>query len=92
MGGVVDKSILYTLDPLGSVLPDEYAAVGTGAEMALGVLDPQFKQNMSEDEAVELAKKAVRSASMRDSASGDGLDIMIITKDGIRESSEKITN
>ncbi|MGD2106496.1 MAG: proteasome subunit beta, partial [Nitrosopumilaceae archaeon] len=58
----------------------------------LGVLDPQFKQNMSEDEAVDLAKKAVRSASMRDSASGDGLDIMIITKDGIRESSEKITN
>jgi len=92
VGGVVGKPILYTLDPLGSVLPDEYAAVGTGAEMALGVLDPQFKQNMSEDEAVDLAKKAVRSASMRDSASGDGLDIMIITKDGIRESSEKIAN
>ena len=92
VGGLVGKPILYTLDPLGSVLPDEYAAVGTGAEMALGVLDPQFKQNMSEDEAVDLAKKAVRSASMRDSASGDGLDIMIITKDGIRESSEKIAN
>ncbi|MFB5634587.1 MAG: proteasome subunit beta [Candidatus Nitrosomaritimum aestuariumsis] len=92
VGGVVDKPILYTLDPLGSVLPDEYAAVGTGAEMALGVLDPQFKPNMTEDEAVELAKKAVRSASMRDSASGDGLDVMIITADGIRESSEKITN
>ena len=39
VGGVVGKPILYTLDPLGSVLPDEYAAVGTGAEMALGVLD-----------------------------------------------------
>ena len=34
VGGVVGKPILYTLDPLGSVLPDEYAAVGTGAEMA----------------------------------------------------------
>ncbi len=92
VGGVVDKPVLYTLDPLGSVLPDEYAAVGTGAEMALGVLDPQFKQNMTEDEAVDLAKKAVRSATLRDSASGDGLDIMVITKDGIKESSEKITN
>ena len=91
VGGVVDKPILYTLDPLGSVLPDEYAAVGTGAEMALGVLDPQFKANMSEDEAVDLAKKAVRSASLRDSASGDGLDIMVITKDGIKETTEKIT-
>jgi proteasome beta subunit len=92
VGGVVDKPVLYTLDPLGSVLPDEYAAVGTGAEMALGVLDPQFKQNMTEDEAVDLAKKAVRSATLRDSASGDGLDIMVISKDGIKESSEKITN
>ncbi len=91
VGGVVDKPILYTLDPLGSVLPDEYAAVGTGAEMALGVLDPQFKANMTEDEAVDLAKKAVRSASLRDSASGDGLDIMVITKDGIKETTEKIT-
>lgn len=91
VGGLVDKPILYTLDPLGSVLPDEYAAVGTGAEMALGVLDPQFKPNMTEQEAVDLAKKAVRSASLRDSASGDGLDIMVITKDGIKETSEKIT-
>ncbi len=92
VGGVVDKPVLYTLDPLGSVLPDEYAAVGTGAEMALGVLDPQFKQNLTEEEAVDLAKKAVRSASLRDSASGDGLDIMVITEAGIKESTEKITN
>lgn len=91
VGGLVDKPILYTLDPLGSVLPDEYAAVGTGAEMALGVLDPQFKPNMTEKEAVDLAKKAVRSAALRDSASGDGLDIMVITKDGIKETTEKIT-
>jgi len=91
VGGVVDRPILYTLDPLGSVLPDEYAAVGTGAEMALGVLDPQFKENMSESEAVDLAKKAVRSAALRDSASGDGVDIMVITKDGIKETTEKIT-
>lgn len=92
VGGVVEKPILYTLDPLGSVLPDEYAAVGTGAEMALGVLDPQFKQNMTEDQAVDLAKKAVRSASLRDSASGDGVDIMVITSEGIKETSEKISN
>jgi proteasome beta subunit len=90
VGGVVDKPIMYTLDPLGSVLPDEYAAVGTGAEMALGVLDPQFKSNMSKDEAVDLAKRAVRAAALRDSASGDGLDVLVITKDGIEEFTEEI--
>ncbi len=90
VGGVVDKPVMFTLDPLGSVLPDEYAAVGTGAEMALGVLDPQFKANMTKDEAIDLAKHAVRSAALRDSASGDGLDILLITKDGTEEFSEKI--
>jgi len=90
VGGVVDKPIMYTLDPLGSVLPDEYAAVGTGAEMALGVLDPQYKANMTKDEAIDLAKRAVRSAILRDSASGDGLDVLIITKDGTEEFTEDI--
>ena len=90
VGGVVDKPIMYTLDPLGSVLPDKYAAVGTGAEMALGVLDPQYKENMTKDEAIDLAKRAVRSAILRDSASGDGLDVLVITKDGTEEFSEEI--
>lgn len=90
VGGVVDKPIMYTLDPLGSVLPDEYAAVGTGAEMALGILDPQFKANMTKDAAVDLAKLAVHTAILRDSASGDGLDILLITKDGTEEFTEKI--
>ena len=89
-GMTTDKPVIYTLDPLGSVLPDEYAAVGTGAEMALGVLDPQFKPNMSKDEAVNLAKHAVRAAALRDSASGDGLDVLVITKDGTEEFTESI--
>ena len=90
VGGVVDKPIMYTLDPLGSVLPDEYAAVGTGAEMALGILDPQFKPNMTKDDAIDLAKRAVRTAILRDSASGDGLDVLVITKDGTEEFTEQI--
>ena len=85
VGGVVDKPAIYTLDPLGSVLPDEYAAVGTGAEMALGVLDQQFKPGMKEKEAVDLAVKSVKAATMRDSFSGDGIDVLIITKEGSKE-------
>jgi len=86
---VVGEPVIYTLDPLGSVLPDEYAAVGTGAEMALGVLDPQFKENMSEQEAIDLAIKAVHSATLRDSFSGDGIDVLVINKDGSREIIQK---
>jgi len=90
VGGVVDKPVIFTLDPLGSVLPDEYAAVGTGAEMALGVLDPNFKENMTEKEAIELATKSVKAATLRDTFSGDGIDILIINKEGSRELSEKV--
>ena len=90
VGGFVEKPAIYTLDPLGSVLPDEYAAVGTGAEMALGVLDPQFKANMAEQEAKELAVKSIRSASLRDSFSGDGIDILVIDKNTSKTTTEKI--
>ncbi len=90
VGGIVDKPAIYTLDPLGSVLPDEYAAVGTGAEMALGVLDPQFKEKMTEKDAIELAKRAVKSATLRDTFSGDGIDVLVIKKDGIKEFTEKL--
>ena len=85
VGGVVDNPKIYTLDPLGSVLPDDYAAVGTGAEMALGVLDPQFKADMPEQDAIDLAIKSVRSATLRDSFSGDGLDVLVINKDTAKE-------
>jgi proteasome beta subunit len=90
VGGIVDKPAIYTLDPLGSVLPDEYAAVGTGAEMALGVLDPQFKEGMSEKEAVDLALRSIKAATMRDSFSGDGIDVLVITKQGMKEFTEKL--
>ncbi len=89
VGGVIDKPAIYTLDPLGSVLPDDYAAVGTGAEMALGVMDNDFKEGMEEKEAINLALKAIRSAVMRDTASGDGVDVMVIDKKGSREFTEK---
>ncbi len=53
-------------------------------------MDPQYKKQMNEEEAVGLAVKAVRSASLRDSASGDGIDVLIINKNGVKEISEKI--
>lgn len=85
VGGVINEPSIYTLDPLGSVLPDNYAAVGTGAEMALAVLDSQFKNKSNEQTAVDLAIKSIESATLRDSFSGDGIDILIIDKERSRE-------
>jgi proteasome beta subunit len=90
VGGIEIKPEIYTLDPLGSVLPDEYAAVGTGAEMALGILDAEYKPNMSEEKARELAVKAIKSSIQRDSSSGDGIDLLAVTTKGAREESLKL--
>lgn len=85
VGGINEKPEIYTLDPLGSVLPDDYAAVGTGAEGALGIMDAEYKPNMSEEMVKELATRAIRSAIQRDAASGDGIDILYVTRAGHRE-------
>src|SRR5438445_11865285 len=88
VGGIDNKPQIYTLDPLGSVLPDDYASVGTGAEMALGVLDQEYKPKMKEKEAVSLAVKSIKSAIMRDAASGEGIDVLVADKNGVREFTE----
>ena len=90
VGGLVDSPVIFTLDPLGSVLPDDYAAVGTGAEMALGILDQQYKKELNEAEATDLAVKSIRAAIMRDSASGDNIDVLVIDKNGIKETTKSI--
>ncbi len=90
IGGVDStKPVIYTLDPLGSLLPDDYATAGTGAEIAIGVIEIGYKAGMSEKDAKELAVKSIRSAISRDAASGDGVDMLIITKEGYKEESVK---
>ena len=85
VGGVEYRPQIFTLDPLGSVLPDDYAAVGSGAEMALGVMDAEYNRDMSEENARNLVIKAIKSSILRDSSSGDGIDILTITKNNLRE-------
>ena len=85
IGGVGGEPSVYVLDPLGSVIPDKYATVGSGAELAIGVIDSEYTEDMGEEDAKKLAIKSIKSAIQRDAASGDGVDIMIITADGIKE-------
>src|SRR4030066_744264 len=91
IGGIDNEGgpSLYSLDPLGSVLPDKYTVVGSGTEIAMGVVEEGFKDNMDADEAKNLVVRAMKSAVSRDIMSGDGIDFLIITKEGIHEESMK---
>ncbi|MBM1154434.1 archaeal proteasome endopeptidase complex subunit beta [archaeon] len=94
IGGIDDegKARVYSLDPLGSVIEDNYTAVGTGTEIAIGVVESYYRPDMSIDEAKELAIRAIKRAVSRDAMSGDGIDIIIITKEGIRTESVPLTS
>ncbi|MBN1784582.1 MAG: archaeal proteasome endopeptidase complex subunit beta [Candidatus Bathyarchaeota archaeon] len=86
VGGMENESpAIYVLDVIGSVLPDTYAAVGTGAQMATGVLEEGYKDGMSQKDAKALVLRAIKSAISRDSMSGDGVDLLIVSKEGIKE-------
>ena len=90
VGGFDDEGpSLYSLDPLGSVLPDKYTVVGSGTEIAMGVVEEGFKENMDLEAAKELVIRGMKSAISRDIMSGDGVDFLIITKDGTAEESMK---
>lgn len=88
IGGIDDEGPnLYVLDPLGSLIPDKYATVGSGAEIAVGVLEAGYKEGLTLQEGRDLVFSAMKSALARDIASGDGIEILIISKDGIKEES-----
>ncbi|MFB0522448.1 MAG: archaeal proteasome endopeptidase complex subunit beta [Candidatus Bathyarchaeia archaeon] len=88
VGGIdEDGASLYVLDVLGSVIPDKYAAVGSGAEIAIGVLEERYKDGMTTEEAKELVVRAIKSAVRRDIMSGDGADFLTITEKGMQEES-----
>jgi proteasome beta subunit len=84
-----EGSSLYVLDVLGSLIPDKYTVVGSGTEIAIGVIEEGFKENMTMEDAKNLVTRAIKSAISRDIMSGDGIDFLLISKDGTTEESMK---
>jgi len=92
VGGIDETGAkLFVLDPLGSVIEDKFTAVGSGSEIAMGLLESDFKEGMSIDDAKGLVRKAIKAGSARDIASGEGLDMLIITDKGLLEEHEPPT-
>lgn len=78
---------LYTIEPAGGIIKvrDYDANFSSGMPFILGLLERQFRKDMSIKEGVELAKEALKSSTQRDSGSGNGIDIFAVTKDGIKQ-------
>ena len=84
LGGVDDEGgHVYSLDPSGSSLSDDYSAQGSGMPYALGVLEQDYEDDLSTEEARRVAARAIKSAVERDTASGNGIHLVEITRDNV---------
>jgi proteasome beta subunit len=76
---------LFVLDPVGSLIEEKYAAVGSGSQLALGYIEPKYREDLKVEEAEKIAVEAIKTVIERDVLSGDGVDVVIITKEGYSE-------
>lgn len=89
--GGIDRSggHVYSLDAAGGNLPDKFVSTGSGSPFVYGVLEDHYKDGLSVEEGADLAIRAVTASMKRDSYSGEGIDVAIITKDGFRTLDDK---
>ncbi|AAM07224.1 TPA: archaeal proteasome endopeptidase complex subunit beta [Methanosarcina acetivorans] len=85
--GGVDKNgpAIYSLDAMGgSIEETRISATGSGSPMAYGVLEDQYKEDIAVKEGLDLAIRAIHNAMKRDSASGENIDVVVITKEAFK--------
>ena len=87
LGGVDEEGAhVFSLDPAGGVMEEEFASTGSGSTMAYGVLEDGYNDELTLDEAKTLAVRALESAMERDTASGNGIILAEITpEEGFRQ-------
>lgn len=87
VGGVDDSGAsVYSVDAMGGATREEdIVATGSGSPGAYGVLEDRFRKDMNEEEATELAIRSIRAAMRRDAGSGEGIHVVVITRDKYQE-------
>ena len=84
---------VFGYDAIGSFERIPYGVTGSGSALITSILDNQveFKthlanfKHLSQDECLTLIKDVMTSAGERDIYTGDSVDIVIISKDGMKE-------
>jgi len=79
------KGMLYGIDLLGTLYEEEkFISFGSGSPYSLGVLETEWKENMTAPEGLKLVEKAITSSRARDAGSGYKLQLATIKKDGFK--------
>lgn len=92
------EGVVYGYDAIGSYDKLTYGVQGSGSELGAPILDNQFvghnylvKTLPTDAQSVEdTAKDIINSIAERDIYTGDNVEIILVTKDGVRRKMEPI--
>ena len=79
-----DGPALFNIDMFGSVEEKTYVTTGSGSPVAYGLLEEEFREELTVEEAKVVALRAVKAAITRNIGTGDGINVSIIDKNGFR--------
>ncbi|MBD3397939.1 archaeal proteasome endopeptidase complex subunit beta [Candidatus Micrarchaeota archaeon] len=82
VGGMDNKGRVFSVDMLGGVTEETYTATGSGSPIAMGLIEDIYRPDLELKDGIKTAVRAVNTAMKRDSASGEGVSVMVITKNG----------
>jgi proteasome beta subunit len=85
LGGVDDEGThVYSIDPAGGVMEDDYTVTGSGLTVAYGTLEDRYEEDMSLEEAQQVAGAGIKAAAERDTGSGNGIFVAEVTEEGVK--------
>ena len=85
-----EEGQIYNIDLFGSMTSEKFISTGSGSPVAYGYLETAFKENLTVNDAYKIAIQAIAAAIRRNAGTGDGINVVIIDKDGYRELSKEM--
>ncbi|EJD47259.1 20S proteasome subunit [Auricularia subglabra TFB-10046 SS5] len=73
---------LYYVDSDGTRLKGDLFSVGSGSTFAYGILDPEYRWDLTDAEAQELGRRAIYAAGHRDAFSGNSVNLYQVRENG----------
>ncbi len=89
LGGYDKEGHIFELDPVGGGSEKKVSSTGSGSPVAYGVLEDNYKENMSVQDGITLVIKAIKSALERDAGTGNNIDVVTITEKGFKKLTEE---
>lgn len=83
---------IYNIDLFGTMTTEKFISTGSGSPVAYGYLESEFRDDLNVDDGYKLAIRAIAAAIRRNAGTGDGINVVIIDKDGFRELPKEMKN